>query len=244
MSGMSEAEKNGRKAEMDAWRALKGLNGIFSRKGYPLHNLFLPTKGGATTELDLAFVTRQGVFAVECKNLSGKFHGRESDREWRNVKVWGRDRTVEERKLYNPIMQNRTHIDSLKRLLGDGVPVHSVILFSDNADWSDLEVSDSVLLLSLGEVGKKIPERMKSLPKVLSAKEARKAWRMLKPLGKAGRRKAKEHLELVRKIEEHPDLCPLCGKKLIEKSARNADGSTRRFLGCTGWPGCKYTRNI
>lgn len=36
-----------------------------------------------------------------------------------------------------------------------------------------------------------------------------------------------------------PTICPECGSKLIEKNGRNG-----RFIGCTGFPRCKYTRSI
>ena len=36
-----------------------------------------------------------------------------------------------------------------------------------------------------------------------------------------------------------PTICPECGSKLIEKNGRNG-----RFIGCTEFPRCKYTRSI
>ncbi len=35
------------------------------------------------------------------------------------------------------------------------------------------------------------------------------------------------------------DVCPRCGKPLVERS-----GKRGRFLGCSGYPNCTYTRNI
>lgn len=36
-----------------------------------------------------------------------------------------------------------------------------------------------------------------------------------------------------------PTICPECGSKLIEKNGRNG-----RFIGCSGFPRCRYTRSI
>ena len=36
-----------------------------------------------------------------------------------------------------------------------------------------------------------------------------------------------------------PTVCPECGSKLVEKNGRNG-----RFLGCSGFPKCRYTRSI
>lgn len=37
----------------------------------------------------------------------------------------------------------------------------------------------------------------------------------------------------------NPTICPECGHRLIEKNGRNG-----RFIGCTGFPQCRYTRSI
>ena len=36
-----------------------------------------------------------------------------------------------------------------------------------------------------------------------------------------------------------PTVCPECGSKLVEKNGRNG-----RFIGCSGYPKCRYTRSI
>ena len=36
-----------------------------------------------------------------------------------------------------------------------------------------------------------------------------------------------------------PTICPECGCKLVEKNGRNG-----RFIGCSGYPKCRYTRSI
>lgn len=37
----------------------------------------------------------------------------------------------------------------------------------------------------------------------------------------------------------NPTVCPECGSKLVEKNGRNG-----RFIGCSGYPRCRYTRSI
>lgn len=43
----------------------------------------------------------------------------------------------------------------------------------------------------------------------------------------------------IRKNAYDPTICPDCGKKLVERNGRNG-----RFIGCTGFPVCRYTRSI
>ena len=49
-----------------------------------------------------------------------------------------------------------------------------------------------------------------------------------------------EKLNKQRRTQEYAvDICPQCGRKLVEKSGRYG-----RFFGCTGYPECRYTRPI
>ena len=39
-------------------------------------------------------------------------------------------------------------------------------------------------------------------------------------------------------------VCPLCGKQLVLRTARYGKYAGRDFLGCSGYPNCKYIKNI
>lgn len=39
-------------------------------------------------------------------------------------------------------------------------------------------------------------------------------------------------------------MCPLCGKALVIRIARQGKNAGNRFLGCNGFPNCKYTESI
>ena len=47
-----------------------------------------------------------------------------------------------------------------------------------------------------------------------------------------------EYIEHI-KQKHDTDICPFCGKKLIKRT-----GKYGQFMGCTGYPKCKYTRQI
>jgi restriction system protein len=38
--------------------------------------------------------------------------------------------------------------------------------------------------------------------------------------------------------------CPQCGQKLVTRTARRGSNAGGQFLGCSGYPKCKYTRDI
>jgi hypothetical protein len=43
----------------------------------------------------------------------------------------------------------------------------------------------------------------------------------------------------LREIDIRKKVCPECRKKLVER-----DGKYGKFLGCSGYPNCKFTSNI
>jgi len=47
-----------------------------------------------------------------------------------------------------------------------------------------------------------------------------------------------ENNVIERKAKNQLMICPLCGKALVERK-----GPYGQFLGCSGFPKCKYTRN-
>jgi hypothetical protein len=44
---------------------------------------------------------------------------------------------------YNPIMQNRSHIKHLKRIIGEQIPVWSIIVFSDRCTLKSISISSN-----------------------------------------------------------------------------------------------------
>ena len=57
-----------------------------------------------------------------------------------------------------------------------------------------------------------------------------------KGLGISQSRDEVQH-KVKRKIDT--SICPECGSRLVEKNGRNG-----RFIGCSNYPNCRYTRSI
>ena len=57
-------------------------------------------------------VSPYGVFVLTVKTEAGKVFGREGDREWQ-IK-WGGQRDI----LYNPLWENRKHVNALEKIIG------------------------------------------------------------------------------------------------------------------------------
>ena len=101
-----------------------------------LFNLYLPTRSGGTTELDVVLLHESGIYVFESKNYGGWIFGSEEQQYWTQTLPAGRGQSQKHR-FYNPIMQNKGHLDRLYqilrpvRLLGGPPPYYSYIVFSN-----------------------------------------------------------------------------------------------------------------
>lgn len=107
-----------------------------------LFNLYIPKGENSTTEIDVLMISPKGLFVYESKNYSGWIFGSEHQSKWYQTLPQGRKRCHKE-SFYNPIMQNRTHIQHLKVLLGEAIPMHSIITFSDRCTLKNIQVANS-----------------------------------------------------------------------------------------------------
>ncbi len=93
-----------------------------------LNDILLRRKSGRTTQIDHIVVSRYGVFVIETKNYSGWIFGKEGDKYWMQ--------TLNKRtknKFFNPIFQNKGHINALKEIVGYDIPFYSIVVFSSKA---------------------------------------------------------------------------------------------------------------
>lgn len=104
-----------------------------------LFNCYLPKDDGTTTEIDVLLIHSTGIFVIESKNYSGWIFGSEKSNTWTQT-LRGNNRRVQKKHFYNPIMQNNTHIKWLKKIVGNNIPVYSVIAFSKRCSLKDITV--------------------------------------------------------------------------------------------------------
>ena len=109
------------------YNIVKGFNFWF-KGGKILRNLYLQKENGETTEIDMIYITKKGIFVFESKNYSGIVKGSKDDLKWiveyKNGNIY---------EFYNPIKQNETHIRYLRNIIGLDIPIFSVIIFSSQA---------------------------------------------------------------------------------------------------------------
>lgn len=131
------AEEAGAHGEYQVYTELR----IFERCGAKfLFNLYIPKPNGETTEIDLLMLSPKGIFVIESKNYSGWIFGDEKQTYWYQLLPIKKRRTRKET-FYNPIMQNRSHIKHLKKLIEKQIPIYSVITFSDKCTFKNLSIT-------------------------------------------------------------------------------------------------------
>jgi hypothetical protein len=109
------------------------------------HDLYLKKSNGKYCQVDVVVATSAGIIVFEVKQYSGWIFGTGYQRQWTQVLAFG----LEKRRFYNPVIQNKTHIENLKRQLNQGtVPFFSVIVFYGDCRFKDISsIPDGIFLI-------------------------------------------------------------------------------------------------
>ncbi len=102
-----------------------------------LFNVYIP-RDDTTTEIDVLMVHHTGLYVLESKNYDGWIFGTDTNANWTQSLPQGH--TSIKKKFYNPIMQNNTHIKYLKKLVGDSVPCHNIVVFSERCTLKSITI--------------------------------------------------------------------------------------------------------
>ena len=199
-----------------------------------LKNAYVPLKN-KSTEIDLLMIHEKGIFVFESKNYSGCIFGKADDTNWVQKMSNGSKHVF-----YNPIKQNNTHIMALADYLSlPNSAFTSYIIFSERCTLKKVPKStQEVVILQRNKMLKNLRKELKKR-EIIYTKEKIKEFEMkLKPLTNVSDKVKKQHIEDI-KQKYDTNICPFCGKKLIKRT-----GKYGQFMGCTGYPKCKYTRQI
>ena len=195
---------------------------------YVINNLIIKTGDNKTTQIDHVLINRKGIFVIETKNYSGRIYGDEKRREWTQVLSGGRVKN----KLYNPIMQNKSHIHHISNALSEKLPIISAVVFVQG----NTHFIDAWGVYDLRGLKRMIKE---SETKISNA-QMRKAYHDL-TMARSHTVKNREHVKNVRATQTNilNNICPRCGKKLVLRN-----GKRGAFYGCPGYPHCRFTKNL
>lgn len=135
---------NGKYGEYSLFRYLQPFESMGCKF---LFNLYLPRENGKTTEVDIIMFHPKCLCVIESKNYSGWIFGHERQKMWTQTLPVGYGESHKEH-FYNPIMQNATHLRSIKRLIDDRIPIYSIIAFSDKCTLKKVTVKGNNILVT------------------------------------------------------------------------------------------------
>jgi len=169
----------------------------FERKGGKfLFNLYIPKPNGQTSEVDVLLVSPKGVFVFESKNYRGWIFGNQQQKSWTQVLPLGIGHGSQKTGFYNPIWQNAGHITHLEGVVGKGVPMHSIIVFSDECTLKDVTItSDDVSVLYQSNLKSFMSEVYADLElDTLSQEDVDNIYNRLYPYSQVSSKVKKQHI--------------------------------------------------
>lgn len=200
-----------------------------------INNITLNTNNG-TTQIDHVIVSIYGIFVVETKNYQGWIFGDASQAQWTQSLPGGA-----KFRFQNPLRQNYRHIKVLSEFLAlTEDKFHSIVMFWGESKFKT-EMPPNVLDRGYSSYIKNKTDVMFSEEEVEQLVEAIQSGILPKGWIK-GWETRKVHLESLKERHESTTRCPKCGSDLVERIVKSGERAGERFLGCTGFPKCRFTK--
>ena len=248
-SRTSNSEWKGKYGEKLTEDELKRLS-KYGVEGKIIRNVYLPKENGETSEVDVVFVTTKGIFLIESKNYSGWIFGNENNKNWTATLKGGI-----KNQFYNPIWQNKTHVRWMENVVGESVPLYSIIAFSERCELKDITVtSNEVAVIKRNELASTILEVWNNKPDCVHGGTIELICEKLEKMANADEETKAAHIEAVNLHKERDlnymwkdddtMLCLKCGKPLVLRTARKGADAGKQFYGCSGFPNCRYTQKL
>lgn len=113
-------------------------------------------KENESTEIDLIMLHQSGLYVFEIKNFNGWIFGSENDKTW--TCTYGRKGSKE--KFFNPIWQNKKHINYLKTILKNkNIPIYNYVVFGTNAELKSINLKTKIAkVISINGIEKEFKE--------------------------------------------------------------------------------------
>lgn len=200
------------------------------KEGKQYRNVYVPY-GERTAELDLVLVLRDRLWVIESKAYGGRITGSAEDLNW--TQELGRVKST----FYNPVKQNANHVRRLSEALK--IPesrLYSAIVFENRADLKGVKGKRgrNYIVCSRRDFLAAMEKGLEKEGKPFTKEEREEIEGKLKAW-QDGTRRAK-HIQQVKELLDC-GTCPECGRKLMVRT-----GCYGEFIGCTGYPECRYTR--
>lgn len=178
----------------------KYMFGSVRFKGYykTLSNIYVPYRG-KTSEIDILLIHENGLYVIESKNYSGWIFGSEEQLKWTQVL-----NKNNKNRFYNPIKQNKTHINALSNYLKeDKTQFESFIVFSERCELKKVPENTKEYTITkrnnlIKLINSKIEEKNNSTYKY-TKEEINEIYDALYPLTQVSEKEKQDHIEMINK---------------------------------------------
>lgn len=175
------------------------LNKLTGQKNI-FRNVYFRTSKGTLTEIDLVLVTPKAIFVIENKNHSGVIYGNANSAHW--TEYYGSQKYT----LYNPIMQNSSHLrafwNSAGAVLTDEKKndIHSIIVFNDSCKLN--VTSPDIPVLHCNELLPYINGELKKSRKTFNEKQLSYMCNLLQMNSSLSDDIKKQHIAYVQTVQK------------------------------------------
>ena len=243
----NSAENKGIRGESEIatilYRAIN--NGLY---GFVLQNVYVPKADGGTTEVDTILVCTNGIYVLESKNFFGWIFGDDTHKYWTVTLYAGKNwlglKRTEKHRFYNPIWQNETHVNCIRRIVGSEIPITSVIVFSNRSEFKKVVNNSNSLIMHTSEFRHFAKGIRTTQSDRLSVNRVNDIYARLSNFRDLSGEKKQSHIRYINEQRKNISTCPRCGGKLVVRTARKGANAGSQFLGCENYPKCKYTKDI
>jgi restriction system protein len=194
------------------------------------HDVIVPARNG-TTQIDHVLVSCYGIFVVETKNYNGWIFGDEHAPHW-TISHYGKKFQFQ-----NPLRQNFRHTQSLaEHLQLDPAKFRSVVFFIGDCE---LKTTFPANVMTRG-----LASHIQSFTTAcLTPSQAGAVVTALAALRSDPTLTSRAHLASLNERLDSTPVCPRCSSPLVERTARSGPNAGMTFLGCEGFPKCRFVRS-
>ena len=195
------------------------------------HNIIIPTTNG-TTQIDHLLLSKYGIFIVETKNYNGWIFGSEDNERWTQV-IYGKKYYFQ-----NPLRQTYRQKKSLSEflVLNDSV-IHTIVYFVGDCEFKTI--------MPKNVLKKDLYDYISQFSKIaISPVSFRETLAKLQNHISTNTLTRHDHINSLHDRHSSIKHCPKCGSTLVLRTARRGPNAGNKFLGCTSYPKCRYTRNV
>ena len=231
-----------------------------------LHDIYIETEDGRGAQIDYFVITPYVNVIIECKNLFGNIEINNKGDFIRTIEYKGRKY---KEGIYSPITQNERHLTVYKDCKKSEKNFATKLLFEkyfDRYNKSVVVLANPKTVVNDRFAKKEIKEQvircdqlvsyLKSLKSDMKSnrKEMLESGEKILAMNIENR---KDYIEKFNKLVEEAKnnesnnssesdelICPRCGNKLVLRTAKKGQNIGNQFYGCSGYPKCKYIKNL